>query len=188
MYFDPVSSWLVILLANAPEILSEKLGGDQSAEYYRENLALYTKMLNAEIRAIKDKTGIDQYPDMTLERIQRSIRSTQNVCSAIKYGYGKLIIDPDNQEYIVNLIAKCAEQYRELERKYVDNPVRAGEYRKKAESYENTVLKARDYWKKQALQMEEERILQEKTGKSILCLLGVFIILIIIFFSSVIVS
>lgn len=74
MYFDPLSAWLVSLIANGIVIAGEKSKGGSIAEYHQKNIQQSNRMLNANIRRIKEKYGL-VLAESAFEKIQLHIRT-----------------------------------------------------------------------------------------------------------------
>ena len=55
MYFDPLSAWLVSLIADGIIIAGEKSNSGAGAEFNQKCIEDYNKYLNADIRRIKSK-------------------------------------------------------------------------------------------------------------------------------------
>lgn len=185
MCFDPLSALILTSLINGVEIISEKMRRDSSDEYYRDALKMSNKLLNGTIRGIREKSGVELCPEITLDQIQGHIRASRNCCPAVRCGYGEITIDPDNQEYIINLLEKCAAQYREYEERYSKSTKLSETYRERAESYEKTIAEAKELKEKHAMKLKEEQIAQEKTDMYIVGILLVVIVAVILFIVSI---
>ena len=152
MYFDPLSAWLVALIADGLVIAGEKCGsGSAQADWDRERIIQGNKWLNNDIRNIKSKYGLDS-SIMAYEKIQMRIRTTKNSI-AFKYANGEIAIDPDNQEYIITLLETCAKHYS----RYTFE-----EAKRKAEWYSNAAIEARRRKEQFVAKIEENRIKEEK--------------------------
>ena len=145
MYFDPLSTWLVVLIADGINIAGEKFGGNSAqAEYDRKRIKQGNEWLNGDIRRVKNKYGVT-LPEMAYDQIQLHIRTTRNSL-AFKYTNAPIVIDLDNQEYIIEVLEECAKRYS----KYTyDEAV------KKAEWYKNAAIEARRRKEQYAKQLEE---------------------------------
>ena len=98
MYFDPLSTWLVVLIADGINIAGEKFGGNSAqAEYDRKRIKQGNEWLNGDIRRVKNKYGVT-LPEMAYDQIQLHIRTTRNSL-VFKYTNAPVVIDLDNQEY-----------------------------------------------------------------------------------------
>lgn len=118
MYFDPVSAWLVALLADGILLFDEKNRGNwASYNYHKESAAFYNRSLNNDIRKIKEKYQLDLF-DGALNQIKLHIIGTQK---RILEHNGVLILDSDNIQYIVNLLELYVNKHKESRvQKYVD--------------------------------------------------------------------
>lgn len=168
MYIDPTSALLVALFFDSIEILSEKTRGGSLDDYYKEQIAQKNRNLNGSIRRIRKKYG-PELADSAIEWIQREVRITTNSFDFQK-GQGKIIIDPDNIDYIVlgleQYIAKH-QKYESLER-----------YREKIEVYRKAIETVKAYKIEQEKAAEEMRIKQEKELEiaSVIKLIGIIIL------------
>lgn len=134
MYFDPLSTWLVVLIADGINLAGEKIGvSSAQSEYDRERIKRGNEWLNADIRRIKKDYGLI-LPEMAYEQIQLHIKTTKNSL-AFKYTDGQIVIDLDNQEYIIEVLEECAKRFSKYEA--------VEEYRKKSEWYKNATAEAR---------------------------------------------
>lgn len=118
MYFDPVSAWLVALLADGILLFDEKNRGNwASHNYHKESAAFYNRSLNNDIRKIKEKYQLDLF-DGALNQIKLHIIGTQK---RILEHNGVLILDSDNIQYIVNLLELYINKHKDSRvQKYVD--------------------------------------------------------------------
>ena len=179
MYFDPLSAWLVSLIADGIIIAGEKSNSGACAEFNQKCIEDYNKYLNADIRRIKSKFGLI-LAEGAYQQIQIRIRATKQSLSLCSNAY--IIIDLDNQEYIIDVLEECAKRYS----KYTyDEAV------KKAEWYKNAATEARQRKERYAKELEETRIReakerekQQKTSNILLVIgLIIFVVFIIFFFS-----
>lgn len=181
MYFAPLSAWLVTLIADGIIVAGEKSKGGTIAEYHQKNIQQSNNMLNADIRRIKEKYGLI-LAEMAYEQIQLHIRITQKSFS-FQSANGRIVLDLDNQEYIIAVLAECAKkfsQYQSVEK-----------YRLKAEWYKNAAIEARRRKEQYAKELEETRINEAKqrekdqTMSNIYLVVGLilFVAFIIFFFS-----
>lgn len=182
MYFDPLSTWLVTLIADGIIVTNEKFG-DSSAQsqYDQERIKQGNQWLNSDIRRVKEKYGLFS-PEMAYNQIQLHIKTTKNTL-AFKYANGQIMIDLDNQEYIILVLEACAKRYNN------DSPVE--EHRKKAEWYKKAAIEARKRKEQYTKNIEEtyieKRNVKEKQQSisNIYMIIGLIILIIflIIFFS-----
>ena len=181
MYFDPLSTWLVVLIADGINIANEKLGGNSAQEEYdRERIKQGNEWLNGDIRRVKNKYGL-VLPEMAYDQIQLHIRTTRN-SFVFKHTNAPIVIDLDNQEYIIDLLEACSKCYG----KYSHDDAK-----KKSQWYKNAAIEARQKKDQYARDLEEKRIKEAKerekqqTTSDILTVIGliIFIVFIIFFFS-----
>lgn len=151
MYFDPISSWLVALIADGIVIAGERSRGISASEYDQKRVKQANEMLNGDIRRIRKDYGL-HLPEMAYEQIQLHIRVTKNSFS-FQNAHGQIIIDLDNQEYIIALLEACSKWYS----KYSYD-----EAEKKAEWYRKAAIEAKRRKELYAKKLEETRIKKEK--------------------------
>ena len=181
MYFDPLSAWLVALIADGIAIVDEKSKGGNIAEYHQKNIQQSNRMLNADIRRIKEKYGLI-LAEMAFEQIQLHIRVTKKSYS-FQSANGQIVIDLDNQEYIIAILEECAKKFSQYES--------VEKYRQKAEWYKNAAIEARKRKEQYAKELEETRIREAKqrekdqTMSNVYLVIGliIFVAFIIFFFS-----
>ena len=162
MYFDPVSSWLVALIVDGIVISGEKSKRGTVEEYYQNRIKHENEMLNSNIRRVKEKYGVT-LAEMAYEKIQSYVRITKD-SFPFRCKNGQIIIDIDNQEYIIAVLEECAKQYSKYDTLET--------YRQKAEWYKNAADEARRQKELYAKELEElrikearEREKQESMGK-----------------------
>ena len=130
------------------------------------------------IRKVKRDYGLS-FPDMAFEQIKLHIKTTQESFS-FKSSHGQILIDLDNQEYIILLLEECAKKFS----KYKDNK----EYIQKAIWYRNAAKEAQNRKEQYAKQLEETRIKAELEKEKqdfmsgIYITIGLFLIVIFIIF------
>lgn len=181
MYFDPLSAWLVTLIGNGILIADEKSRGGTIAEYHQKNIEQSNRSLNADIRRIKEKYGIT-LAEMAYEQIECHIKAIKKSYS-FEAANGQIVIDLDNQEYIIAVLEECAERFSQYES--------VEKYRQKAEWYKNAAIEAKQRKERYAKELEEARIKESKerekqqTTSNILLVIGlvIFVGFIIFFFS-----
>ena len=183
MYFDPLSAWLVSLIADGIMIAEEKSNRGAGAEYNQRCIQDYNRFLNGDIRRIKEKYGLILAED-AYKQIQLHIQSTKRClqfCTNVQ-----ITIDLDNQEYIISVLEECSKKYDEYYKKYS-----LEEYRQKAEWFKNAAIEARQKKEQYAKKLEEKRIKEEQEREkqqatsNILLVIGlvIFVGFIIFFFS-----
>ena len=183
MYFDPLSAWLVSLIADGIIIAGEKSNRGAGAEYNQRCIQDYNRFLNGDIRRIKEKYGLILAED-AYKQIQLHITSTKRClqfCTNVQ-----ITIDLDNQEYIISVLEECAKKYDQYYKKYSND-----DDRQKAEWFKNTAVEARQRKERYARELEETRIREAKEREkqqntsNILMVVGlvIFVAFIIFFFS-----
>ena len=181
MYFDPLSAWLVALIADGIIISGEKGNSGAVAEYHKKSIKQSNDIMNAQIRRIKDKYGL-VLAEQAYEQIQLQIKVTKNSFS-FQYAHGQIVIDLDNQEYIIAVLEECAKRFNKYDS--------VEKYRQKAEWYKNAAVEARRRKEQYAKELEENRIKEAKerekqqTMSNIYLVIGlaIFVAFIIFFFS-----
>ena len=181
MYFDPLSAWLVALIANGIAIVDEKSKGGSIAEYHQKSIQQSNRILNADIRRIKEKYGLT-LAEMAYEQIERHIKVIKKSYS-FEAANGQIVIDLDNQEYIIAVLEECAKQFSKYES--------VEKYRKKAEWYKNAAVEARRKKELYAKELEENHIRKSKqqekdqTASNICLVVGLIVVVaFIVFFFS----
>ena len=177
MYFDPLSAWLVSLIADGIIIADEKTRGGSASEYEEKRIQQGNAMLNGDIRRIKAKYGYD-LPEMALDQVKLHIRVTQNSFPFQK-AYGRIVIDLDNQDYIIELLEKCADSY--LPYTSVD------QFRQKVETYRNEAAEAKRRRAIHAKALEEAQAREAKQREHDQTMSNIYLVVgLIIFFAFII--
>lgn len=183
MYFDPISAWLVTLLFDGALIIGEKTKGGTIDEYHKEQIKQANRSLNCNIRGVKAKCELD-LPEHALKNIRLHIRIAKNSFS-FQQGHGNIIIDTDNQDYIIALLEKCVKIYDEYEKKCLDIPIAAEKYRSKAESYKKVMANVRQLKEKQDREKEEADIRKVNTTENENSNMILFILAILVIFIAI---
>ena len=182
MYFDPLSAWLVALIADGTIIAGEKFGGRSAmAEYDKKRIKERNEWLNNDIRRLKEKFELVM-PEHTYERIQTQIKIYRDSVSFTRPNDPPIVIDLDNQEYIISLLEECSKRYSQYSN---------DEFRQKSQWFKSAAVEARRRKEQYAKELEETRIREAKerekqqTTSNILLVIGlvIFIAFIIFFFS-----
>ena len=177
MYFDPLSAWIVTLIADGLVISSERCRGGYVREYDRKQIAQSNEILNASIDRIKNKYGVS-LPEMAYKEVQLQIKVTMN-STFFKRAGGAIFITPDNQEYIISLLDGCAKQYSGYE---------YDEAQEKFEFYHSAAIQARTIKKRLEKERKEVQIRQakelanEQTMSNIYLIIGLIIIVFFLLF------
>ena len=177
MYFDPLSGWLVALIANGVSLANEITIGDSAlAERDRERAKQSNQWLNNVIRKEKNRTGLSM-PEYSYDRIQSFINTCRR-SSPFKYGKTAIRIDMDNQEYIIDLLEACSQKYSQYSDENRCN---------KAKWFKNAANEARRRKEQYAKMLEEEAKEKQKqlTESNIYFAIGmVLVVLFVIFLIS----
>lgn len=178
MYFDPLSTWLVVLIADGIILFNEKTKSKAAVEYSQKVVKQNNSILNAQIRRIREQYGLN-YPEEAYKKIKRQINAIQRSWS-FQYAHGQIIIDIDNQDYIIDILEACSKYCNGKGEIYE-------EYRQRAEWYKNAASEAK---KRKSLYVEELEEIhrqkeKERTMSNIYLVIGlfVFVVFIIFFFS-----
>lgn len=165
MYFDPLSAWLVALIADGV-VASGGRHNSSMSEHHQKYVKLSNETLNQDIRRLRQERGFTS-PETTYEQIKLLVQQTRNDPS-FQCARGHIIIAQDNQEYMINLLEACAEWYS----KYPD-----AESKNKANRYKRAAKEAREI----AKNLEETRIREEAKEKRTTLILLVVAIISLIF-------
>ena len=181
MYFDPLSTWLVVLISDGLIISGERSGGKVAlSEYNQKVIKQSNGILNGQIRRIKDKYGLI-LAEQAYEQIKLQINVTKNSFS-FQYAHGQIVIDLDNQDYIIAVLEECAKKYTEYYSKYSDE-----EYLRKSEWYKSAAIEAQKKKELYRKQLEETKIKEEKERalSNVYLVVGlvIFVAFIVFFFS-----
>lgn len=166
-------------MADGIAIVDEKSKGGR--EYHQKNIQQSNRMLNADIRRIKEKYGLI-LAEMAFEQIQLHIKVTKK-SYPFQSANGQIVIDLDNQEYIIAILEECAKKFSQYES--------VEKYRQKAEWYKNSAIEVRKRTEQYAKELEETRIREAKqrekdqTMSNVYLVIGliIFVAFIIFFFS-----
>ena len=147
MYFDPLSSWLVALIADGIMIASDKKGYS-SPEKHRIRIAKeYNERLNRYLRGTQRRNGL-MLAERTLNEIQNHIKRLKRDL-LFEYSQGNIVIELDNQEYIIALLEKCADDYSKCSYEEAVN---------KAQWYRTAVIEAQRRKEQYLSALQEARI------------------------------
>lgn len=176
MYFDPFSAFLVNLIADGIVVAGEKSRGSSASEYDQQCVKQRNEFLNADIRQLKNKFGL-RLPELAFESIQRSISVTKD-SFAMRYANGQIVIDLDNQEYIVALLEECSKSYSQYSHDSA---------KQKAEWFKNASIEARRRMEICAKELEATRIREAKQRENEQYISFIFMVIgIMIFFAFLI--
>lgn len=108
MFFDPLTTWLVVLLGDGLVISSNHVSDSKMAKHYREMAKMHNGMINGTILRLCNK-GYSS-AEYALQEIKRSVEFAQKQ-TEFREGYAKLEISPESYEFIVKLCEECKENY-----------------------------------------------------------------------------
>lgn len=161
MYFDPLTSWLVALIADGIVIAGEKSTRRESLEDAdRKRAEQRNTLLNHDIRRVKERFG-ETSPEWALEQIQIRIRATETAFTHSGKPT-KIILDLDNYDYIIALLEACAKNALNSAEEVSCNPGVANKYRAKAETYNNLAATAKRKKEDRNKEIEAARIRVEE--------------------------
>lgn len=176
MYFDPLSAWLVALIADGIVVAGERSRGCPASEYDQNRVQQANQRLNSNIRQVKNKYGLD-LPELAYEQIQLHIRVTKNSFS-FQYAHGQIIIDLDNQEYIIVLLEACSKCYSKFS---------YDEAKNKAEWYKKAAIEARRRKDAYAKELEEARMMKAKQQEKAQAMSNIYLVIGLILFVAFII-
>lgn len=180
MFFDPISAWLVALIADGVVAGANGVSINVQTKYEYERVKQLNESLNNDIRRIKNQYGVT-LAESAYNQIQLHIKFVKN-SYPFNCSRGQIVIDLDNQDYIIVLLEECSRWYSN----YSDE-----ESQKKTKWYKEASLEARRRKQLYAKQLEETRMREAKekakdqTMSAIYVVVGliIFVALIAFFFS-----
>lgn len=183
MYFDPVSGWLVALIFDSAITLNEKITSRPERNYNEKEIRSKNKVLNEDIRRLKKQYALS-FPEQRIKDIKGYIEVVKS-SSEIKFGYSDVIIDYDNQEYMILLLENCVALYRGYAKENINDMNLFEEYSIKANNYQKGIDKIKQYRNHQNRNTAKDYNVNEKNsnesnGCLILGLLGIGLIAIIV--------
>lgn len=170
MFFDPLTTWLVVLIGDGIVISNSHASNSRMTQHYKERGKLINDSMNASILKIRDDGYFNA--EYALEKIKHHVEYAQN-SYAIKHGYAKFEISRESYEFILKLCEECrtnfTEKYELYLKKYEDgiNNGKSPEdltilcaemekYKKKTDSYLSIIDLAKK-GKSKAIANEEEK-------------------------------
>ena len=133
MFFVPLTSWIVALIADGIIVSKEKFGGKRArAEYEEACIKHLNNSLNSDIRKIRKEYGLIP-AEMAYEQIHRRINIAKK-SYPFNFSCKQMSLDLDNQEYIIDLLEACSKWYSKYN---------YAEAKRKAEWYKRASLEAR---------------------------------------------
>ena len=144
MFFDPFSTWLVFLLAYVVIVANEKWGSRSAlGKWEQECIMQNNRDLNDAIRCVKESVG---YSEEAYEKIRCHIGFAANRYPS-NGSRQYIVIDLDNQEYIIGLLEKSAKMYGEQ----TDESSQ-----RKAEVYRSVVIEAKKRYEEQCIEEKKQ--------------------------------
>lgn len=147
MFFDPISTWLVSLIADGSIVSSENYSSRPDSEYTKERIKTINGEMNAQIRNIKKKYGTN-LPTLAYEAVQIQTTAARN--SLISWGIGEYNIKftEESMDYLIDLFEACAEFYKEFT---------AEEFYDKYREFKDAASRLRTEKKECIIRMQEEK-------------------------------
>lgn len=117
MYFDPLTSWLVALIADGISISGSRVSNSQMAQHYRESAKRTNAIMNGSILRIRDKGYFSA--ESALNDIKLHVEWAESSYE-IKHRYAKLEISKDSFDFIVKLCEECKKEHLEQYETYAN--------------------------------------------------------------------
>ena len=108
MYFDPLTSWIVALLADGFILSKEHISDAKVVQYYKGRVKESNNWLNSEIR----QRLINEHYDVDTE-IRKITCSLEYYKNRYEYRYGAMELEADVQEMVLNLYQKAIDTHSE---------------------------------------------------------------------------
>lgn len=113
MYFDPLTTWLVVLLADGI-ILGNEQGSDYKTRLYYEKKAEETNvLLNGDLRRL-----LGTYSHLADFQVREIRHFLECYRKRFEYRYGAMKLDHDVQERILTLFEKYVNEHQEIIKKH----------------------------------------------------------------------
>ena len=116
MYFDPLTTWIVALLANGTVLAGEHVSDAEVTQYYKNEVRKSNINLNNEIR--RRFANSDHLADFQIRELRRLLNYYKN---RFEYRYGAVELDPDVQTLIINLFEKYIVEHKEILQRYEES-------------------------------------------------------------------
>ena len=113
MYFDPLTSWIVVLLANGVSLAGEHVSDAEVTQYYKNKVKESNHMLNSQLRH-----RLTQKYYLVDSEIQHTVWLLDYYKKKFEYRYGVVELEPDVQQLIINLYKECIDKHTESLRGY----------------------------------------------------------------------
>ena len=112
MYFDPLTTWIVSLLANGSVLSGEYVSNAEVTRYYKNKVKESNIRLNSELRRLL--LNRSSLADFQVSRIRHFLEYYKN---RFEYRYGAVELAPDVQELMINLFRKYVSEHKEILKK-----------------------------------------------------------------------
>lgn len=173
MYFDPVSGWLVALIFDSAITLNEKITSRPERNYNEKEIRSKNKVLNEDIRRLKKQYALSS-PEQRIKDIKGYIEVVKS-SSEMKFGYSDIVIDYDNQEYMISLLENCVALYRGCAKENLNDMKLFEEYSIRANNYQKGIDRIKQYRNNQNRNTAKEYNINKNSNDSNGCLiLGLF--------------
>lgn len=106
MYFDPLTTWVVSLLANGTVLSGEYVSDAKVTQYYKNKVKESNANLNAELR--RRLSNRSSLPDFQMREIRILLKYYQN---RFEYRYGAVELAPDVQELMIKIFRKYVSEH-----------------------------------------------------------------------------
>ena len=119
MYFDPLTTWIVALLADGIILSGENVSDAEVAQYYKKQVKESNANLNAELR---HRLANKNYSiSFEMGRVTHLLEYYKN---RFEYRYGAVQLDPDVQELVINLYEESIAEHQKILQTYEDSYVK----------------------------------------------------------------
>lgn len=190
MFFDPLTSWLVVLIADSISASSNHVSNAQMAEYYKKSAKRVNNIMNGSILALRDKGYVSA--EHALRDIKIHVEWAQKSYE-ISHGYAKLEISRESFEFIIKLCEECqakfSDDYETYSRIYNERLTRGdskeslkklretvGSLQAKVESYRH-ILEIANQGRTTVIEQEERaRKLAESDSNGVVLLKSILVI------------
>ena len=191
MFFDPLTAWLVTLIADGIIISGEHVSSSEMAQHYKDSAKRTNGIMNGSILSIRNKGYFSA--ESALRDIKTHVEWAQKSYE-IRQGYAKLEISRESFDFIVKLCEECRADYLKQYETYsniYNERINKGEprekltkilesmqmYQSKAASYQS-ILDIAKKGREKVIQEEEERArkLSESDSNGVVILKSLLVI------------
>lgn len=162
MYFEPLTTWMVVLIADGIIVSGEQLTDSKMYQYYKRNATEGNAFLNNEIRR---RLGTQAYlADSEVKFIHRLLN---NFKSRVEYRYFPLELDPDVQTLIINLYVECITSHTKTLHQYENSykNSKSAEHKTRLEQYICEEKRIISFCQQILTSIEEQRKKKAETDK-----------------------